>query len=212
MVITPAQFINGEKICYTLVYFMSSLSVYDDRTRGSKQTQRKMPPKQRKNRYKIRCLECKPNVEMNFDYKNRHNSRFHRDLLEKRKKITYEVVGAPKNPFVATKKKNSTQIPDEVPAIPFASVSLKKHTEERDITNEGGSDDYVPMEFQSPQKKSKIDDEQEESAGDDTLTECSSAESENENLLESEHNLSQVRPKNFYFITKSYHIAEHFLF
>ena len=55
-----------------------------------------MPPKERKNRYKIRCLEC--NVEMDFDYKNKHNLKFHQVLLRQRKSIYYNVVGAPKNP------------------------------------------------------------------------------------------------------------------
>ena len=42
-----------------------------------------MPPEERKNRYKIRCLEC--NVEMDFDYKKKHNLKFHQDLLRQRK-------------------------------------------------------------------------------------------------------------------------------
>ena len=53
----------------------------------------KMPPKERKNRYKIQCLEC--NVEMDFDYKKKHNLKFHQDLLKQRKSIRYNVVGAP---------------------------------------------------------------------------------------------------------------------
>ena len=38
-----------------------------------------MPPKERTNRFKIRCLEC--NVEMDFDYKTKHNLKFHKHLL-----------------------------------------------------------------------------------------------------------------------------------
>ena len=64
-----------------------------------------MPPKERKNRYKIRCLEC--NVEMDFDYKKKHNLKFHQDLLRQRKSIRYNVVGAPKNPFEVSAGKSS---------------------------------------------------------------------------------------------------------
>ena len=76
-----------------------------------------MPPKERKNRYKIRCLEC--NVEMDFDYKNKHNLKFHNDLLRQRKSIRYNVVGAPKNPFEAavgkSLKLSKTGVCTEVP-------------------------------------------------------------------------------------------------
>eukprot|EP00795_Rhopilema_esculentum_P015247 gene15249-6455_t len=66
------------------------------------------------------------------------------------------------------------------------------------------------MEFQSPQKKSKIDDQKGESAGDN-LTERSevdlnSAESENENLLESAQPLSQLQNEDRYESDNS-HIA-----
>ena len=60
-----------------------------------------MPPKERKNRFKSKCLECSPNVEMDFDYKSKHNANFHNDLLKKCKQIRFEMVGAPKNPFEA---------------------------------------------------------------------------------------------------------------
>lgn len=43
-----------------------------------------------------KCLEC--NAEMDFDYKKKHNLKFHQDLLRQRKSIRYNVVGAPKNP------------------------------------------------------------------------------------------------------------------
>ena len=64
-----------------------------------------MPPKQCKNRYKIRDLEC--NVEMDFNYKNKHNLKFHQDLRRQRKSIRYNVVGAPKNLFEAAAGKSS---------------------------------------------------------------------------------------------------------
>ena len=66
-----------------------------------------MPPKGRKNRFKIRCLECNPNVEVDFDHRNKHNSRFHNDLLKTRKHVRFEMVGAPKNPFEAAARKKS---------------------------------------------------------------------------------------------------------
>ena len=76
-----------------------------------------MPPKERKNRYKIRCLEC--NVEMDFDYKKKHNLKFHQDLLRQRKSIRYNVVSAPKNPFEASAgeslKLSKTGVCTEVP-------------------------------------------------------------------------------------------------
>ena len=66
----------------------------------------KMPRKEiRKNRYKIKCLVCTPSVEMDFDHRSKHNSRFHQDMLKSRKHIRYEVVGAPRNPFEAAAKR-----------------------------------------------------------------------------------------------------------
>ena len=64
-----------------------------------------MTPKERKNRFKIRCLEC--NVEMDFDYKTKHNLKYHQLLLNKRKIIPFSVFGAPKNPFEAATGKLS---------------------------------------------------------------------------------------------------------
>ena len=64
-----------------------------------------MPPKERKTRYKIRCLAC--NVEMDFDYKKKDNLKFHQVLLRQRKSIRYNVVGARKNPFEAAAGKSS---------------------------------------------------------------------------------------------------------
>ena len=76
-----------------------------------------MPPKERKTRYKIRCLAC--NVEMDFDYKKKDNLKFHQDLLRQRKSIRYNVVGARKNPFEAAAGKSSklskTGVCTEVP-------------------------------------------------------------------------------------------------
>lgn len=62
----------------------------------------KMPPKDRKNRFKIKCLICTPNVEMTFEHRSKHNLRFHQEMVKRRKHIRYEVVGAPIKPFVAT--------------------------------------------------------------------------------------------------------------
>ena len=44
---------------------------------------------------------------MHFDYKNKHNLKFHQDLLRQRKSIRYNVVGAQKNPFEAAAGKSS---------------------------------------------------------------------------------------------------------
>jgi hypothetical protein len=60
-----------------------------------------MPPKDRKNRHKIKCLVCTPNVEMAFDHRSKHNLRFHQDMIKRRQYIRYQVVGAPRNPFEA---------------------------------------------------------------------------------------------------------------
>ena len=44
---------------------------------------------------------------MDFDYKKKHNLKFHQDLLRQHKSIRYNVVGAPKNPFEAATGKSS---------------------------------------------------------------------------------------------------------
>ena len=44
---------------------------------------------------------------MDFDYKKKHNLKFHQDLLRQRKSIRYNVVGAPKNPFEVSAGKSS---------------------------------------------------------------------------------------------------------
>ena len=88
--------------------------------------------KPRKNRYKIRCLER--NVEMDFDYKKKHNLKFHQDLLAQRKSIRYCVVGAPKNSFeAAVSGKSLKSKTGDVSAV-STEVSLT------DIQNDGESD------------------------------------------------------------------------
>ena len=82
-----------------------------------------MPPKELKNRLKIRCLEC--NVEMDFDYKNKHNLKFHQVLLRHRKSIRYNVVGAPKNPFEAAAGKSSKLYPRLVYVLKFPTRLYK---------------------------------------------------------------------------------------
>ena len=56
---------------------------------------------------------------MHFDYKNKHNLKFHQDLLRQCKSIRYNVVGAAKNPFEAAAGKSSklskTGVCTEVP-------------------------------------------------------------------------------------------------
>jgi hypothetical protein len=42
---------------------------------------------------------------MDFDYKKKHNSKKHHDLLKQRKAIRYKVVGAPKNLFDTAARK-----------------------------------------------------------------------------------------------------------
>ena len=71
-----------------------------------------MAPQKRTNRYKIKCLEC--NREMDMDYKNRHNVKFHKAIIAQHRTIRYEVVSAPKNPFeaAASKKKENKLVPD----------------------------------------------------------------------------------------------------
>ena len=60
-------------------------------------------------------VEC--NVEMDFDCKNKHNLKFHQDLLRQRKSIRYNVVGAPNNSFEAAagKSLSKTGVCTEVP-------------------------------------------------------------------------------------------------
>lgn len=68
-----------------------------------------MPPKGRTNRYKIGCLACTPKIEMAFDHRNKHNLRFHQDMIKKREHIRYQVVGAPRNPFEAASQNTVAQ-------------------------------------------------------------------------------------------------------
>ena len=65
----------------------------------------KMPPKERTDCYKIRCLEC--NVLMDFDHRKKRNLKCHQDLLKKRKATRYNVISSPRNPLEATPGKSS---------------------------------------------------------------------------------------------------------
>ena len=60
-------------------------------------------------RYKIKCLICTPNVEMDFDHRSKHNLRFHQDMVKRCKHIRYEVVGAPRNPLEAAARRTVAQ-------------------------------------------------------------------------------------------------------
>ena len=90
-----------------------------------------MPPKGRKNRFKIRCLECSPNVEIDFDHKSKHNSRFHNDLLKTRKHARFEMVGAPKNPFEAAARKKSNNTDEGEERLSDSENKSKKQGEKR---------------------------------------------------------------------------------
>lgn len=99
----------------------------------------KMPRKEiRKNRYKIKCLVCTPSVEMDFDHRSKHNSRFHQDMLKSRKHIRYEVVGAPRNPFEAAAKR--TREAEETNACVTQNPSNRQ--ESADCAETGISDDH----------------------------------------------------------------------
>ena len=54
-------------------------------------------PTRRTNRFKIKCLEC--NKILNHDHRNKHNKRWHSELLKKHKFIKWERLDARKNPF-----------------------------------------------------------------------------------------------------------------
>ena len=105
-----------------------------------------MPPKERKNRFKIKCLECSPNVEMDFDYKSKHNANFHTELLRKRKHICFEMGNAPKSPFeaAARKKVRNTEKRDK------ESNQVKK--EEKELSLADPNRDNEP-DSRSPTKK-----------------------------------------------------------
>lgn len=126
-----------------------------------------MPPKERKNRYKIKCLEC--GVEMDFDHKKKHNSRKHQNLLKQRKVIRYEVVGAPKNPFEAASRKAlgvSTNVTTQTPETgtvetrhdeEFFSANSVRKLEKTATVNEENPEDIPQTTFQGPASSSVSD-------------------------------------------------------
>ena len=58
--------------------------------------------KRKRNRIKLTCLVCKQTFD--DDYGQKHNKKYHGDLLKEGKRIGYETVGAPANPFVLAEK------------------------------------------------------------------------------------------------------------
>ena len=59
----------------------------------------------RTNQLKTKCLEC--NTVMDSDHRNKQNKRFHLNLLKNRKSIRWEVLNAPKNPFIISAQSQS---------------------------------------------------------------------------------------------------------
>ena len=81
-----------------------------------------MPPKGRKNRYKIKCLACTPNVEMAFDHRSKHNLYFHQDMVNGRQHIRCQLVAGPRNPFEAAARNIVAQSACDVTNVCIASV------------------------------------------------------------------------------------------
>ncbi|CAB4025124.1 Hypothetical predicted protein [Paramuricea clavata] len=75
---------------------------------------------------------------MDFDHRSKHNSRFHQDMLNSRKHIRYEVVGAPRNPFEAAAKR--TREAEETNACVTQNPSNRQ--ESADCAETGISDDH----------------------------------------------------------------------
>jgi hypothetical protein len=61
---------------------------------------------------------------MDFDYRSKHNSRFHQDMIKRRKHIRYEVVGAPRNPFDAAAARKPLAQATSTITSEFASSSV----------------------------------------------------------------------------------------
>ena len=73
--------------------------------------------KKRKNRYKIKCLEC--GVTMNNDYRSKHNKLFHEELLKQYRPVRYEKLDAPKNPFefASSSRCRADATPAKIPRV-----------------------------------------------------------------------------------------------
>jgi len=100
-----------------------------------------MGPKKDANRFKITCLEC--GVEMNNDYRTKHNRLFHAKILKQHKVIRWETLNAPKNPFEAR--------PAKVPRTDEVS-STSAVTEEipSTLTTADNTNDMVPVSDSIP--------------------------------------------------------------
>jgi hypothetical protein len=58
--------------------------------------------KRKRKRTKLRCLVCQQTFD--DDYRIQHNKKHHARMLNEKKFIAYETVGAPANPFVFAQK------------------------------------------------------------------------------------------------------------
>ena len=68
----------------------------------------------KRNRFKIKCLEC--GSSMDNDYHNKHNKKFHAEILKKNKPVRYETLNAPKNPFEICSKRSKSSSTDDTPS------------------------------------------------------------------------------------------------
>ena len=60
-----------------------------------------------KKRRKVLCLVCSEMFDDN--YRNKHNLKYHKALVLNRKRIPYEFLGAPSNPFVGLNNSKDNQ-------------------------------------------------------------------------------------------------------
>ena len=73
-----------------------------------------------KKRFKITCLEC--GVDMDHDYRIKHNRLFHASILKEHKVIRYQTLNAPKDPFAAARPAKVPRTSEPVHETPTTST------------------------------------------------------------------------------------------
>ena len=98
---------------------------------GPKKDGNKAITQTKRQRFKITCLEC--NVDMDSDYRSRHNRLFHAKMLKEHKVIRWQTLDAPKDPFAAArpaKIPRTSEATDEVPTSSATTAEPKVSTQD----------------------------------------------------------------------------------
>ena len=122
-----------------------------------------MGPKKSANRFKITCLEC--GVEMNNDYRLKHNRLFHAQMVKQHKLIRWETLNAPKNPFEVRPAKVPRT--DEVP-----STSINTEITPATPTTISNADDTTPISDSIPTVDESLSFSSEKAVHPSTLEAC----------------------------------------